>query len=364
MLYLVLGLLLICSITGMALFHHYPPLGAKPSGERLLRVQHSPHHNGEIFDNLNPVKKDYGWSFMQKMVQKQLNASSSRRPQKQLPFVKWSKKDVLTLDDSATTAIWFGHSAFFLKMNGKNILLDPMLGAHASPVPFGTSKRFSATLPLAVENLPSIDVVVLSHDHYDHLDYGSILALKAKTRLFLVPLGVGAHLEKWGVPPSKIKEFDWYETLSIDEVTFICTPAQHFSGRNINDKFRTLWCSWVINGRHKLFFSGDSGYFDGFKAIGAQFGPFDACLIECGQYDELWSDIHMFPEQTAQAYIDLKGNALISIHWGGFSLATHDWNDPIIQLSGICKKRNIKLSTPKIGERIMIGEQQTFSKWW
>lgn len=364
MLYIITGTILILTIIVVAVVNHYASFGGKPTGYRLERMLNSPNNNEGVFSNLSPVNKDYGWEFTKKMIKKQLKGNPHRKPIKSLPFIKWSKEEVQNLNDSITTVVWYGHSAFYLKMNGKNILLDPMFGDYPSPIPYTLNKRFNDTLPIAISDLPIIDVILLSHDHYDHLDYGSILELKNKTKQFIVPLGVGAHLEKWGVDASKITELNWYEDVTIDEMTFSCTPAQHFSGRGITDKFRTLWCSWVIDGKHKIFFSGDSGYFDEFKKIGEKYGPFDVCMIECGQYDKLWDDIHMFPEQTAQAHIDLKGNMLIPIHWGGFTLATHDWNDPIIRLSKVCKQKDINLATPIIGEKITIGRKQEFSSWW
>lgn len=249
-------------------------------------------------------------------------------------------------------------------MDGLNILIDPMFGDYPSPLPYLTGKRFNDTLPIAVTDLPQIDVIILSHDHYDHLDYNSILELKEKTKRFLVPLGLRSHLESWGVDSKKITELDWFGDQKIGNITFRCTPAQHFSGRGISDKMSTLWCSWVISGKQNIYFSGDSGYFDGFKEIGEKFGPFDACLMECGQYDSLWSDIHMFPEQTGQAHLDLNGKTLIPIHWGGFTLANHDWDDSILRLSKFCKTNNITLATPKIGEAILIGENTDYDSWW
>lgn len=362
--YIITGIILILTLVVVAVVNHYPSFGGKPTGDRLIRMRNSPNNNDGIFNNLNPVNKEYGWEFTKKMLKKQLRANPQRKPTKSLPFIKWNKEEIQNLNDSITTAIWYGHSAFYLKMNGKNILLDPMFGDYPSPIPYTLTKRFNDTLPIDIADLPIIDVILLSHDHYDHLDYGSILELKNKTKQFIVPLGVGAHLEKWGVDNSKITELNWYEDITIDEMTFSCTPAQHFSGRGITDKFRTLWCSWVIDGKHKIFFSGDSGYSDEFKKIGEKYGPFDVCLMECGQYDELWGDIHMFPKQTVQAHLDLGGNMLIPIHWGGFTLATHNWDDPIIRLSSICKQQNINLSTPIIGEKIVIGKKQEFSTWW
>ena len=190
------------------------------------------------------------------------------------------------------------------------------------------------------------------------------MKLKEKTSRFLVPVGLGAHLRHWGVDADKIDEFYWYESKNIGPITYRCTPAQHFSGRGISDKMSTLWASWVIEGKHKIFFSGDSGYFEEFSKIGEKYGPFDACVMECGQYDELWDAIHMFPEETVRAHLDLRGDLLIPIHWGAFSISLHDWNDPVKRVFRASEEKGVNLATPVIGEPIHIGEEQTFSTWW
>lgn len=350
-------------LAGIVFVNHYPALGAKSSGKRLERILESANHSGTKFTNLVPTKETFGWGDYKKLFKLVMKGNPNRKPGDQLPVRIWKKEEVRELGDTATL-IWYGHSAFYLKMNGMNILLDPMFGDYPAPLPWFVNRRFNDTLPIAVDDLPVIDVIVLSHDHYDHLDYGSILRLKEKTERFLVPLGVGAHLEAWGVEKDKIEEFYWYEDVSIGEVTFTSTPARHFSGRSISDKMQTLWCSWVITGSHNLFFSGDSGYFEEFRKIGDKYGPFDLCMLECGQYNELWKDIHMFPEETAQAHLDLRGKTLIPIHWGAFSLGMHDWNEPVKRLSDACVKNKIELVTPVIGEAIRIGETYHTAEWW
>ncbi|MDH5598785.1 MAG: MBL fold metallo-hydrolase, partial [Cyclobacteriaceae bacterium] len=253
----------------------------------------------------------------------------------------------------------------YIKSGSLNILLDPMFGTYPSPFPYLTKRRFNDSLPLQIKDLPLIDVVVYSHDHYDHLDYGSILKLKDKVKKFLVPLGVGEHLRAWGVDGEKIIEMNWYESIEIKGTSFICTPAQHFSGRGFSDKMSTLWSSWVIKNKNSnLFFSGDSGYFDGFKEIGNKYGPFDICFMECGQYNELWKDIHMFPEETAQAHLDLQGKLLVPIHWGAFSLSVHDWNDPVKRLNKEAQIKGINVYTPEIGEPITFDKKQEEKEWW
>ena len=227
-------------------------------------------------------------------------------------------------------------------------------------------KRFSKELPIAIEKLPKIDAIVISHDHYDHLDYESIKKLKHKVDRFFVPLGLANHLLKWEVEKEKITELDWWQEANFENLKFISTPSQHFSGRGLTDRDKTLWCSWVIQSeKEKIFFSGDSGYGSHFKEIGDKYGPFDFAMMECGQYNELWQEIHMFPEQTAQAGIDVKAKKLMPIHWGSFKLAQHAWTEPVERVVKKAEELNLKLIIPEIGKSTIL-EDSTFnySKWW
>ncbi|WP_425465021.1 MBL fold metallo-hydrolase [Paenibacillus sinopodophylli] len=261
---------------------------------------------------------------------------------------------------------WFGHSAAMLQLDGKTLLLDPMFGEAPSPFPFIGAKRFSSKLPFEIDQLPVIDAVIISHDHYDHLDYGSIVKLKDKVKRFIVPLGVAPHLIRWGVSPSIIEEHDWWDEFDYKGIRLACTPARHFSGRSLSDRDATLWCSWVIKGETaNLFFSGDSGYGPHFKEIGDKYGPFDLTLMECGQYDERWAAIHMMPEETVQAHLDVRGEVLIPIHWGAFTLALHSWSDPIERAVKAAKAHRVTISTPRIGETVVIhGASYPSSVWW
>jgi len=293
-----------------------------------------------------------------------LTGNPKRKPERPIPIVTI---DTLPIQDTKQAkVIWFGHSTVLLEMDGKRILLDPIFANTPSPFPLIGGKRFSRVLPIEPSRLPSIDIVILSHDHYDHLDYNSIMQLKDKTRLFCVPCGVGRRLKKWGVDPEKIREFEWWNELMIAGMTLTCTPAKHFSGRSLFDRNSTLWCSWVIAGKQaKVFFSGDGGYGPHFKQIGEKYGTFDLTLMECGQYDERWSAIHMMPEETIQAHIDVKGNSMIPIHWAAFSLAFHDWTEPIERVTKAAKERKVNIITPKIGETVIVGlTEYPVSTWW
>ena len=260
---------------------------------------------------------------------------------------------------------WFGHSALLLEVNNRKIFLDPMLGKIPAPHPWLGSKRFNEDLPMKIEDIPQIDAVLISHDHYDHLDYWSITKLKDKVKMFYVPLGVAAHLKSWGVDESRIVELDWWEEAKFEELTFVSTPSRHFSGRGLFNKDSTLWCSWVIKSENtKIFFSGDGGYSKTFKEIGEKFGPFDLTLLECGQYNEGWSEIHMMPEETVQTHIDLRGELLMPIHWGAFKLSIHPWQEPVERLLKKANSLNVKVTTPKIGEPVILGKSVPSSNWW
>ncbi|MFH4815093.1 MBL fold metallo-hydrolase [Vibrio alginolyticus] len=257
-----------------------------------------------------------------------------------------------------------GHSSVLMKLDGKLVMTDPVFSDRASPVQWAGPKRFHQT-PITIEDLPTIDVVVISHDHYDHLDKASIKVLGDKVGTFLVPLKVGQLLVNWGVPKEKVIELDWWESHSVDGIEYTLTPTQHFSGRGLTDRDTTLWGSWVINAQqHKVFFSGDSGYFNGFKEIGEKYGPFDFTMIETGAYNELWSDIHMFPEQSVQAHIDVQGKVMMPIHNSTFDLSMHDWNEPMQRALDISEERGVTLVSPEIGQRLAIAEPQPAKAWW
>lgn len=228
------------------------------------------------------------------------------------------------------------------------------------------SKRYSGTFSLERDDLQEIDAIIISHNHYDHLNYKSIMQLKDRAKHFYVPTGVAQYLIKWGVSPSKISEHNWWDEITFDNIKLVCAPARHFSGRGMTDRDSSLWCSWLILGQEtKIFFSGDSGYTPHFKEIGDKYGPFDLTLMECGQYDPRWSAIHMLPEETVQAHIDVKGELLLPIHWGAFTLALHEWSDPIERVTKEANRLGVKITTPQIGESITLkSTNYPSSAWW
>ena len=251
-----------------------------------------------------------------------------------------------------------------LKLEGQIVMIDPVFSDRASPIQWAGPKRFHQP-PIATEDIEQIDVVIISHDHYDHLDKGTIKAIKDKVGTFLVPLNVGKHLVDWGVAAEKVVELDWWQSKQVGGVEFTATPTQHFSGRGLLDRDETLWASWVINSpESKIFFSGDSGYFGGFKEIGEKFGPFDLTFIETGAYNRLWSEIHMMPEESVQAHLDLQGKVMVPIHNSTFDLAMHDWFEPLDRVSELSRQQQVTLSTPVVGEFVDVLNAPAENAWW
>ena len=360
---IVIGLSVILFFA-FTIFH--PSFGGNSTKKQQLVYAQSNQFNNGKFRNTNPVPKELSFTETLNLAYKFFTTKvPNGRPKVDL---KAQKIDSINIADYSGQArmIWFGHSSFLLQIDGKNILIDPMFGNMPAPHPFLGENRFNKEFPLEIEKLPQIDAVIYSHDHYDHLDYESVLKIKNKTNHFYTPLGVGNHLQAWGVPEAKITEMDWWQEAEYETLKFVCTPAQHFSGRNINNSQSTLWSSWVITSEYEnIYFSGDSGYAPHFKEIGEKYGPFDLALMECGQYNLMWPDIHMMPEETAQAGIDVRANKIMPIHWAGFKLALHDWKDPIVRVKAKADELNIEVITPQIGQEIIVKDSvTTYLNWW
>ncbi|HEX5343975.1 MAG TPA: MBL fold metallo-hydrolase [Duganella sp.] len=257
-----------------------------------------------------------------------------------------------------------GHSTVLLKLNGHFWLTDPVFSERASPVQWAGPQRFHAP-PISIEELPPIKGIILSHDHYDHLDRAAVMALAGKTEHFITPTGVGDRLIAWGIPAGKVQQLGWWQSTFVAGLKLVATPAQHFSGRGFGDRNKTLWASFVIEDRDvRVFFSGDSGYFDGFKEIGRRHGPFDLTLVETGAYDPQWPDVHMQPEESLQAHIDLRGNVMLPIHNGTFDLSLHAWHDPFDRITELAQQRRVAIATPEIGQPLDIVQPQAEHKWW
>lgn len=273
--------------------------GRTPSKEQIEKYSALANFTDGKFRNLHDSPMNVS---IVKLFREFTKSAPDRKPKSEIKVTGINSANIENADSNQTKLFWFGHSTFLLLMDGKKILLDPVFSQIPSPVPFFGTKRYSQELPITIEELPSIDAVIISHDHYDHLDYASITKLKNKVDKFFVPTGVKNHLLRWEVDEKKITELYWWEDVEFDSTKLVCTPARHFSGRGMFDRASTLWASWVIQGKkEKIFFSGDSGYDTHFKEIGDEFGPFDITLMECGQYNEDWKYLHMMPEETAQA---------------------------------------------------------------
>ncbi|UTY56924.1 MBL fold metallo-hydrolase [Massilia sp. erpn] len=283
-------------------------------------------------------------------------------PTQAIPVQTITRAQLLAAPDNSLYRL--GHSTVLLKLHGQFWLTDPVFSERASPVQWAGPARFHAP-PIGIAELPPIRGVILSHDHYDHLDYAAIQQLADKVEVFLTPLGVGDRLIGWGVPAAKVRQLDWWQTTTVDGLRLSATPAQHFSGRTPFDGNKTLWASWVIDsGDLRIFFSGDSGYFKGFKEIGDKHGPFDLTLLETGAYDPQWPDVHMQPEETLQAHKDLRGKVLLPIHNGTFDLALHTWDDPFQRIAALAAEHGHTLATPQIGQALNIAAPAPTPAWW
>ena len=354
----IISLLSSCSI--------WEQLGQTPSGEMLSNYGKSPHFNQEtqVFENripdiLEKMNERINW----RLTLEYFSSNSSRRvPDKQLPEVNPPSLKAFLRPTDSTRFIWLGHSTLLMNIQNKLVLLDPVFSNSAAPVNF-LVQRFQPAV-LSLEELPPIDYVVISHDHYDHLDMRSIQFFQEKRTKFLVPLGIKSHLTYWGIPAERIIDLDWWSEHKFEGIRFICTPAQHFSGRTGTSQ-KTLWASWVVDSPNtKIYFSGDSGYDEHYQKIGDQLGPFDAAFIDSGQYDERWREVHNMPEEAVQAAIDLKAKKMIPIHWAMFELSLHDWDEPIKRSQQAAKELGMELLTPKLGQVVDLALKNQFSRWW
>lgn len=336
-------------------------LGKKPSGARLEKIQKSPQFKDGKFQNILPSDVSPKGSALITKTFEFFTSGSKTMPPRPVPHLK---TDLHHLPDQVPTIVWFGHSSYLIKYRGKTLLVDPVFSGHASPFSWMV-KSFPGSDAYAAEDMPEIDFLIITHDHYDHLDYQTVLKLKSKIKHIYTALGVAEHLEYWDFPPEMITEMDWWETQNlIPGFELTATPARHFSGRSFS-RSETLWASFVLKmDQYKLFIGGDSGFDGQFKVIGEKYGPFDWAFLECGQYNEGWPLIHMFPERTAQAAHDLGAKILMPVHWAKFSLSLHRWNEPIYRVIESAKKLNQKLAIPKIGQVISIDQAPPMTPWW
>lgn len=340
-----------------------PQFGKTPTGKRLERIRQSPNYRDGKFQNLSPTPRlvegyGYGTVLYDFLIRKKPN----RRPIGTIPSIK---TDLKSLPAQKDLLIWFGHSSYLLQLEGRKILVDPVLSGYAAPFN-GMNKAFNGSDRYKVDDLPYIDYLLITHDHYDHLDYETVKSLKGKVGTVICGLGVGAHFEQWGYAPSQVIEKDWWDSIILEGgLTLHLTPARHYSGRGLQSS-KTLWTSYVLETpSKKLFLGGDSGYDQHFAAIGQRFGGFDLAILDNGQYNPAWRYIHTPPEDVVKASKDLNAKRVFPVHSSKFDLGGHPWNEPLIKLTELSGKANLALVTPMIGEIAGLDDStQAFKKWW
>lgn len=347
----------------LLLFGCAASFGGTPEGERMTRMQQSPQWNDEegIFINLvktGGIKPGTRWETFWGFINKPDDAFPEEYP-------KTVKPTFPELPGDRLRVTWLGHSSVVVRMAGKTFLLDPQFSNRASPYQWAGPSRFHPTV-IALKDLPPIDAVIISHDHYDHLDMATIKELVSLTSApFIMPLGVGAHLEEWEVPDERIIEMDWWEETSIGGVKVVATPSRHFSGRGLTNRDETLWASWTLVGPvHRVFFSGDTGLFDGFREISKRYGPFDVAMFEIGAYHPNWGDVHLGPDQAMTAFEMMDAKVVMPIHWGTFSLGMHGWKDPIQTFSDLAEFRGHRWVAPRPGDYVEPGVYEPRTPWW
>lgn len=352
----LLALLLVVTVV---VIDGWRAFGAAAKGERLARIERSPQWRDGNFENPQPIINNV-WG----TITASFEISPYASPEQALDVKPIDPKLFETPPQNGLRATWFGHSTVILEIDGHRILTDPMWSERASPFGWIGPRRWYSP-PIAIADLPPIDAVVISHDHYDHLDYPTIVSLNERINRFVVPLGIGAHLEYWGVPQEKIVELDWWERTKVRDLEIVCTPARHATGRFLFDFDAKLWASWAFLGsRNKAWFSGDTGLFPGLAEIGRRLGPFDLTLIEAGQYHGTWPDWHVGPEQAVEAHRLVRGGVMFPIHWGMVQLAYHGWTEPIERVLLEGDRTGQQVMAPRPGQMVEIGGPQRIERWW
>ena len=341
-----------------------PQFGGPFRKEHADKYKRSPYWDGKKFNNLETTTMDVNLASAPAMLRERNRGKALRTPKEPLPVIPFNGGDFVEAID-VPRFIWYGHSVLLMRLGGKNLLIDPMFGPDASPIaPFST-KRFSENTLDLIDELPNLDAILLTHDHYDHLDLASIKKLRNKTRHWIVALGVGRHLVKWGVDSSSINELDWWEQLKFEGIAITATPARHFSGRGPFDRAKSLWCGFAFKTKtHAIYWSGDGGYGAHFEEVGQRLGPFDWAFLECGQYNPRWHQIHMYPEEAVLAARDAGAKVATPVHWGGFSLAMHPWKEPVERFVAEAEKLGQRYLVPQLGEIVQLNAFNPVNAWW
>jgi L-ascorbate metabolism protein UlaG (beta-lactamase superfamily) len=352
------GLLCLIAIAGVVA-DGWKAFGHRAEGARRARMERSLQWKGGHFENPQPLVNDLVRSFTGAW-----DISAQASPSNELPTVKVDPRELAIAPASGLRVTWLGHASTLVEIDGARVLTDPIWSERASPFTWIGPRRYYAP-PIALAALPPIDAVVISHDHYDHLDYRTIVAMKDWKTTFVVPLGVGAHLAYWGVPEARIVELDWWQRTQVGALEIVCTPARHASGRHLFDNDAKLWAGYALLGaKHRVFFSGDTGLFPAMSSIGNRLGPFDVTMLEIGQYNVAWPDWHMGPERAVEAHVRLRGRVLLAVHWGLFTLAYHGWTEPIERLLAAARPRGVSVLTPKPGELVEPEASPILAHWW
>jgi L-ascorbate metabolism protein UlaG (beta-lactamase superfamily) len=355
--------LLLCATAAFIL--SLPQFGGKASGERLARMRANSHfHDGAFVNDLPPA--GYSLADVRTLIAGQFSSSEIRVPPTPIPVVRVDPEILKTAPPSTgLRAFWIGHASVYVELDGVRMLIDPIFSEYASPFNVGPRRFHPPPIPLV--DLPKIDAVLITHDHYDHLDMHTVQQLSQRGTMFFVPLGIGAHLQAWGVPEAQIHDLEWWQEVPLQGVRIVSTPSRHYSGRGLTDKNATLWTSWsVIGARHRFYVSGDTGYSDHFTKIGERYGPFDMAFIKIGAYGPgaPWLDIHMTPEDAVRAHRDVRARRMFPVHWGTFNLAFHDWNEPIQRALAAAGANEVELVTPQIGEMVDADKPFESTRWY
>lgn len=356
----ILVILAVLLIVGGVIYLRHARFGAMPTGERLARIQNMPNYKKGAFENIEHTPTMAEGATLLDAIKTMVFSKDKRNiPKDSIPVVQ---TDLHNLSLDSNVYVWFGHSSYYIQLDGKIILVDPVFSKYATPVRIAV-RAFNSTYSYTVEDIPDIDILFITHDHWDHLDYNTFIKLYPRVKHIVTGLGVGAHLEKWGYPAEQITELYWGEETSVDGLQIHSATTRHYSGRSFK-RNSTLWSSFILEGSKKMYLGGDSGYGQHFKEIGAKYGPFDFALLENGQYNSLWHYIHMMPEEVVLAAQDLQAGKVIPVHSAKFPLANHAWDEPLVRVSKAAEENGVDLITPRIGELVYLDQPTKSTYWW